>query len=276
MTNKKYFVIGETEALSKSDVIAIEKNKHRRVSEIFESEEQRKKELLTKNVNLKAPDGKVIIVIDIENKNWHTFENGQKIRLERQFDNLNRRQTEPVNCFVIDGKNIKSGSEILIHPNAIQDSNRIFDFKNNLGDIRYYSIPEEQCFCWRDEKNNWLPLPPYETALRVFKPYKGFLVGIEPEKLKNVLYVTRGELNGKCVSTINAVDYQIIFQDINGKENSIIRFRPSGCEKTKREPEAIAILQKETEQIKNGELLVGLTSTDAKPINEIVQNHRVC
>ena len=64
---------------------------------------------------LKAVDGKVIISVDLEGKNSHTFSDGTKIRLERQYNNLNRRETHPVNAIVIDGEGVKSGSQILIH-----------------------------------------------------------------------------------------------------------------------------------------------------------------
>ncbi len=40
---------------------------------------------------------------------------------------------------------------------------------------------------------------------------------------------------GKVVATLKAVDYEVIFQDTNGRENRIIRFRPFGDPKTKRE-----------------------------------------
>lgn len=224
---------------------------------------------------LKHIEGKIIVQVDLESKNWHTFSHGAKIRLERQFNNLNRRETEPVNAIVISGENIPSGSEILIHPNAPSETNKIHNYQQLSGketgsDIKYYSIPEDQCFIWKDESGEWKPIPPYETALRVFKPYAGMLEGIEPTKLKDVLYVTSGELSRKCVATIQACDYQIVFQDTNGKEGNIIRFRPFGDEKTGREEEAIAILHYETEMVQIGEYLVGITVSDAKPINKLI------
>jgi hypothetical protein len=224
---------------------------------------------------LKNVEGKVIVQIDLEGKNFHTFQDGTKIRLERQYNELNRRVTEPVNAIVISSDFIPSGVEILVHPNAATETNKINDFTTLSGEnldsnIQYYSIPEDQCFIWRDEDDNWKPLHPYETALRVFKPYKGIMQDIEPTVLKDTLYVTSGEYKGKVVATIKASDYTIIFQDTNGRESQIIRFRPNGCEKTKREPEAIAILNDKTEMVHNGELLVGISTSDAKPLKENV------
>lgn len=219
---------------------------------------------------LKHAEGKIVISIDIESKNWHTFSNGQKIRRERQFNELNRRVSEPVNAVVISGNNIPSGTQILIHPNVVHDSNRIFNYCQLSGietasDIKYYSAPQEMCFAYL-ENNEWKPLPPFEFGLRVYKPYTGILQGIEPTEIKNVLWVTTGILKDNAVMTVVASDYEIIFQGIEGREDRLIRFRPDGDPKTQREPEAIAILNDTTEKILNGEYLIGLSSSDAKPL----------
>lgn len=221
--------------------------------------------------SLKHIHKRVIVAVDLEGKNSWTFSNGMKIRYERQWNNLNRRETHPVNGIVISAENIPQGVEILIHQNAPTDVNRIFNHGQLSGadegsDVKVYSIPTNQCFLWRDQNDVWQPLAPYETALRVFKPYKGILHGIEPTKIKNVLYVTSGELKGKVVHTVSAADFEVIFQGINGQEDRVIRFRPFGDPDTKREEEATAISNIFTEQVENGELLVGLSVNNAKPI----------
>ena len=218
---------------------------------------------------LKHTDGRAIVSVDIEYKNWHTFEDGTKIRLERQYDNFNRRYTEPVNAIVVSGENILQGAEILVHPNAIIETNRINNYRQLSGadtssPVKYYSIPENQCFIWKDEHDVWQPLPPFETALRVFEPYTGILQGIEPKQIPDTLFVTSGELKGFVVKTLKACDYEIVFQDTNGRESSIIRFRPNGDEKNSREPEAIAIMNELTKKVISGEILIGLTPNDAK------------
>ena len=224
-------------------------------------------------MGLKHIEGKVICQIDLEGKNWHTFSDGTKIRRERQYDNLNRRETEPVNAVCISSAYIPTGTEILVHANAATETNLINNYapisgQETSSEIKYYSIPEEQCFIWKNEKNEWLPLPPYETALRVFKPYRGVIQGIEPTLIKDVLYVTSGELKGKVVKTLKACDYQIVFQDITGQEGNIIRFRPFGDPKTNREEEAIAIMDEMTEQVEAGDLLVGYAVSDAQSIQK--------
>lgn len=215
--------------------------------------------------NLIHIEGRVVVKIDLDGKDSWTFENGQKIEYKRRFNNFNQRETQPVNAIVISGEGINKGAEILIHPNAIHDTNRIFDYKDSSDTIGYYSIQHEMCFAWHDG-SEWKPLPPYDFALRVFIPYDGVITGIEPKLVKDVLWVTSGEFKNKAVKTLVACDYQIVFQDRNGREGWLIRFRPSGDEKTKREPEAVAILEGVTEKILSGKYLVGYKTSDAKSI----------
>jgi hypothetical protein len=77
-------------------------------------------------MKLIAPTGRVIIKINLESKNTHTFADGTKIRLERQYDNFNMRYVKPVNAEVVSSKYIPEGSEILIHHNATHDTYRLF------------------------------------------------------------------------------------------------------------------------------------------------------
>lgn len=227
--------------------------------------------------DLKHVEGRVIVSINLEGKNVHRFADGTVIRLERQYNNLNRRETEPVNAMVISGNNIPSGVEILIHPNAVHDTNRVFNYKKLSGkdeasDVKYYAIRESDCFIYLDSDGTWKPLHPFETALKVFVPYSGILQGIEPKELSDTLYVTSGRLKGNVVKTIKASAYVVIFQNTDGKEGQLIRFRPDGHitgDKTKdREPEAIAILHSETKKVLNGEYLVGISISDAKSLKE--------
>ncbi|HXP51572.1 MAG TPA: hypothetical protein VN922_16565, partial [Bacteroidia bacterium] len=132
--------------------------------------------------------------------------------------------------------------------------------------INYYSVPEDQIFLWRDG-DTWKPLKGYATGLRVFRPYRGILHGIEPTKIKDTLYITSGALTGKVCHTLKAVDYCIIFQDVTGREGQVIRFRHSDDEEIPRE-EIVCISHSLTEELEAGDIWIGLTPRDAKPINE--------
>lgn len=221
---------------------------------------------------LKHVDNKVVIRIDIENKNSHRFSDGTTIRIERQYNNLNRRETEPVNAWVVSAENIKEGSEILIHPNAVTESYRIYNYaplsgEEIAGQWKYYGIPEEMCYLYR-EGERWLPLKGYVVGQRVFEPYKGIIEGIEPTQIKNVLYIETGELAGKVVQTLKACDYEIIFQGTNGQEQRIIRCRYFPNDPDNERQEVIAIRHDLTERVNDGSLYLGLNATNAKPHNE--------
>ena len=217
-----------------------------------------------------AVEGRVVISVDLESKNSHTFSDGTKIRLEREYNNLNQRETKPVNATVIDGEDIESGSQILIHPNVTHDTYKIFDVTRLSGkvessDIKYLSVPVEKCFAWLDGET-WKPLKSFEFGLRVYKPYDGVIEGIEPKLVPDVLYVTTGELSGKIVQTLKACDYEIIFQGTNGQEDRLIRFRHFPDEDNERE-EVIAVRNDLTDLYNDGKLLIGLSPSTAKSIN---------
>lgn len=220
---------------------------------------------------IKATDKRIVVQCDIEGKNSHRFENGTIIKYVRQVNNLHRMQTEPVNCIVIDGEGIKPAAEIIVHPNALIPTNTLFNYRGLSGteiasNIRYFSIPEEQAFAWHDG-GRWLPLRNFEFGLRIFTPYKGILQGVEPTKIKECLYVTTGEMAGSVVHTLKAADYQLVFQDINGREGNLIRFRHSSDPDFDR-PEVTCINHELTKKVISGNIWVGLTKSDAKPLNE--------
>lgn len=263
----KYFVVNPSIKLQDKSVI----NKSREEQEVvyndtFSKKRNQDKSKLTEEDSLKHIEGRVIVKVDIDGKDSWTFDNGQKIEYKRRFNNFNVRETQPVNAIVISGEGINKGAEILVHPNAIHDSNRIFDYKDSNENIQYFAIQNEMCFAWFDEGGNeWKGIYPYELALRVFKPYDGIISGIEPKQLKDTLFVLTGELKNKVVKTLVACDYQCVYQSRNGREASLIRFRPMGDPSTKKEAEAIAILEDETEKVLSGKYLIGFTTSDAKP-----------
>lgn len=259
----KHFVVNpKIERLAKPEIDEVHQRRVDLYNRKYKSVEELAEMVLCEEDSLKAVDGRIVVKLNIENKNYHTFENGQKIRLERQFNNLNHRETQPVNAWVIDGANIPKGSEILVHHNSIHDTNRVFGYKDKSKEVQYFSIPVEECFFWKGDNGKWNAVPPFETALRVFEPYKGVLDGIEPSVIKDVLYVTSGSLKGNIVKTLKACDYEIVFQGGDGREERMIRFRPLGVDKTKREPEAIAILDEYNKRLFEKDLLVGLSEKD--------------
>jgi len=264
----KHFLVNPSVGFQDKSVInEVREEKENLYKTLFTQKRETDNKKLTEADSLKHIAGRVVVKIDIDSKDSWTFEDGTKIEYKRRFNNFNTRETNPVNAIVISGENIIAGAEILIHPNAIHDSNRIFNYKDSNDSIRYYSIHNDMCFAWHDG-NEWQPIAPYEFALRIFKPYEGLIANIEPEQIKDVLWVTTGELKDKAVKTLIACDYQIVYQGKNGREQSLIRFRPFGDEEKKREEEAICILDYITEKVLSGKYLVGITISDAKQLNE--------
>ena len=264
--NNKHFVINPKKAnISKEDIADIELRKQAELKKQAESVEKINEERIKAKVGLKHTYGRVIIAVNLESKNSHTFQNGQKIYIGRQFNNLNRRETHPVNAIVVDAENIPAGSEILIHPNSTQDSYKIYNFDDELSDIRYYSVPESECYLWK-KYGDWKPLKGYATALRVFIPYNGVIEGIPNEQIKNVLYITSGEFNGKVVRTLKSCDYEIIFMGEKGVEERRIRCRHYEDEYNERE-EIVGVDESLTEKVINGELLIGISEDKSKTLN---------
>lgn len=263
---KHFLTNTKIERLNSKEVEAIQSEKSTLLYEHKVALDNLAQEVLHEDDQIKCVPDKVIVKVDNNSKDYHTFEDGTKIARLRRFNNLNFRETNPVNAWVIDAENIPKGVEILVHHNSIHDSNKIFGYKDKSPDISYYSILINDCFLWKDEDGEWNPIEPFETALRVFKPYIGSLANIEPTLIPDTLYVTSGSLKGNIVKTLKACDFEVVFQGANGREQRIIRFRPNGCAKSRRDPEAIAVLDDLNDLLKNGQLLVGLSPTDAKTI----------
>lgn len=248
---------------------------------------------------LKAATGRVITKVRMNDKDSFTFENGTKIALQRNTERFDKNYTHISQGEVIDSDYIPKGATVYFHHNATHDTHRIFNYKvlnsaEIAEDIRYFSIPENQCFLWRKGDGEIQPIKGFVTALRVFKPYAGIMQGVEPEKLKNTLYVTSGELAGQVVRTLKACDYEIIFQNLKGREERIIRCRYSedpnfwkieynellrsgmkeeDARNAANRDEIIAIDHTATQKVINGHLFIGLTTTDCKPLNELYHVH---
>lgn len=220
---------------------------------------------------LKHVEGKIVVRVDMQAKNQHSFADGTTIRIERGWNNLNYRDKMPVNAWVISAENIPEGAEILVHHNACTETYEITNHGQLSGEmigsnIKYYSIPEEQAFFWRIIGGGWQPIGGYTPALRVFIPYNGILQGIEPTKVKDTLYITAGPLKGNVVHTLKACDYCIIYQEANNQEGQLIRCRH--FETDNEREEVTAINHELTEKVKTGKLFVGVEKSDAKPLKE--------
>jgi len=221
--------------------------------------------------NLKYVKDRIICRVDTEQKNHHTFENGQTIRVERGFDNFDRKHTEQVLGEVVSSESIPLGAMVLFNHNSLHQVNEIFNHSNISGadiasGIKMFSIPETECYLWKMEgEDEWHPTKGFVIADRVFQPYNGIIEGIPPTRVKNVLYIKTGEFAGKVAHVLKASDYEIVFRNEKGVEERIIRCRHFEDQCHERE-EIVAINHELTDKVESGELLVGLTPSSAKSI----------
>ena len=224
-----------------------------------------------------AIKGKVLIKVDVEQKNNYTFASGETIRLERDYQNLDKKYTSQSLGEVIDSEYIPKGALILFHHNAVHPVNEIFDCdyltkEEEKAGFKVITLSENECFLWKLQGKDltWNPLKNFCTALRVFKPYIGKLQGIEPTLIKNVLYLTSGEYKGKVVITLKATDYQITFRNEKGIDENFIRCRHYEDEYNDRE-ELVGIDNNMTDEVNKGQLLAGITSEDCNIIKKAIE-----
>lgn len=226
--------------------------------------------------NLKHVEGRVIMQVDLDGKNNHTFKDGTKIRLERDYNNLDRKHTQQVLGTCIDAEKIPTGAIVLFHHNSTHPVNQVFDHDKITGDnlasnVKIFSIPEKECYLWKMEgEKEWHPTHGFAIAERVFEPYTGLLEGIQPKQIKDVLFIKSGELKNNVVHTLKACDLVLIFNNEEGIEEQLIRCRHFENEEHERE-EIIAISGELTKKVLSGEVLVGISISDAIPFVHVEQ-----
>jgi hypothetical protein len=222
-------------------------------------------------MELKAVSGRVVILVDPEQKNYWTFKDGTTIRYERNFNNLDNKHTQQVLGTVVDAEHIPKGAMCLFHHNCLHPVNEIFNHNQLSGEdiasgVKVISIREEEAYLWKmPGDKEWQPAKNFCIALRVFKPYNGLIKGIEPTKVENMLYIKTGEYAGRIVRTLKACDFPIIFRNEEGVEETIIRCRHFEEEYNDRE-ELVGIDEGMTAKLYAGDLLIGIEPKDAQTI----------
>ena len=274
----KHFIISNSK--SEVDVKELHEIRVEKEKKLFKAEVEKEKQNISilQNIhsNIKPVFGRVIVAVNIEEKNSHTFSDGSKIRLERDYNNLNRREVSPVNAIVVSSNYMPPKSKVLIGHNAVHDVNRLFNYdklsgQSEGGEVKYYSLLESECFLYKEEGDTeWQPCKGYATALRIYKPYTGFLHGIEPTVIPNKLFITSGEFKNKAVATLKSCDYEVVYQGDGGKEERKIRIRHFEQETEHEREEITAIDHDLTAKINSGEYHIGLSKSDATPLNDSV------
>lgn len=219
---------------------------------------------------MKAINGKILVKIDILQKEKYALTKDTTIYIARGF-NFNLREDRATMGYVVDGNGMKEGVPVLVHylstePSYAVDNEDILTENEKRDGFKIRNVPQDMVFCWFDGKN-WQPCKDFLITKRIFKEYKGRLVGIDHQIVKRRLYVVSGvdewdgevtDLSGKvCVVTENS-DVELIFHDENHKEGRVIRTMHREIE---------AIDNKLTNEVKNGKYLIGLSANNCSTLN---------
>lgn len=225
-------------------------------------------------INVKHVEGRICVLVDVNQKNYFTFKDGTVIKLERDVQNLDRGYTQQVLGTVIDAEHVPSGALILFHFNSLHPSNEVLNHKELSGEdiasgIKIYSLPVDECYLWKKD-GEWQGIHPFVTGLRVYRPYVGLIEGMRPTKLKNTLYIKEGRYAGKVVTTVIAADHVITFRNENGVDENILKCRDYQYDIDYDRQEIIAVREDLTKELEEGLLYVGLSGDTSEPLNKNV------
>lgn len=217
---------------------------------------------------------KVLIEVDITQRNSYRFANGTELVMFPKTDQFDKRFWAATSGIVVSADDMPAGSEVLIEHNSCEPTNAVVEYENANPNIKLFSVPEMEVYAWRSPHyNEWVATKYYAIGLHVYKPYKGILQNIKAEVIKNTLLILSGELKDKVVHILKNGEYTIVYQDRNGKPNELlVTFNAPPEEQgdiiIDAKQEVIAIDHSLTERWLNGELLAGLTHENAKSIKQ--------
>ena len=96
---KHFLTNTKIEKLDSKEIEAIQKEKSTILYESRASLDNLAQEVLHEDDQIKCVPDKVIVKVDNNSKDYHTFEDGTKIARLRRFNNLNFRETNPENAY---------------------------------------------------------------------------------------------------------------------------------------------------------------------------------
>ncbi len=219
----------------------------------------------------KAIGKNILLKIQTKNKEIYNLTEDAQIEISKGF-NFNRREDYPSYGVVIDAQKIPAGAEVLVHHNSTEEAYRVPDYnflteQEKLDGWKVFTIDRDMVFVYRTDGKDWLPCEDFLITKRLFTPYKGKIAGVGNQRVKNRLFVVRGndvwdeketDLTGKVMVVTENSDYEIIFHNHEHREERLIRTRHR---------ELQAIDEGLTKKLKKGLVYLGLNETDCKPIN---------
>lgn len=210
----------------------------------------------------------VIIKMDVTQKTKYALTEKVVIEIIRNF-NFNQREDRASFGYVVDGEGFKSDVECVCHylalePNYTIENETILTEKEKREGFKVMSLPIDMVFATNDG-NGWIPCKDFLITERIFLPYNGNLTGIEPQEVKNRMYVVAGydeegliDLSGKCVVTLENAAYHVIWHNTEHREESLIRTRGR---------EVTAIDEGMTMGVNEGKYLIGLSANNCSTLN---------
>lgn len=223
---------------------------------------------------MKAIKNFVLIKIDVTQKEKYALTKDVTIQIIKGFS-FNLRVERSSMGYVIDGEGLPHGSKLLINYLGLEPTYHVPNY-NYLTEeevkegYKVINIPKDMAFAY-NSGTGWIPCEDYLITLRIFKPYKGLMTGIEPQIVKNRMFVVAGydnydgektDLSGLVAVTTPNCDYHITYHDTDNKQYDLMR-------SMNREIEAIDYDM--TEKLNNGELLIGYSPNDCKTLkNEFI------
>ena len=78
---------------------------------------------------LKAAQGRILLKVDPDFKNNYSLTKDVTIRLERNVENLNHRETMPVQGICMEDRpNVSREAMVIVNHNSFHPSNQVFDY----------------------------------------------------------------------------------------------------------------------------------------------------
>lgn len=216
----------------------------------------------------------ILLKMNTRQKELYSLMEGVDIEISKGW-NFNLREDRSSMGYIVNGRGLTKGHQALCHHLTIESGNEVTaetiltDDEKKIG-FKVFSVDKDMVFATSPDGIEWHPCKDFLITLRIFKPYKGKLKGIEPTVLKDRMYIIKGvdefedeitDLSDKVACTTANSDYQIIWHNEKNREQSLIRTRSR---------EILAIDNGMLEDLKKGKLLIGLTVTDCKTYKEYI------
>jgi hypothetical protein len=268
----KYFLTNPNKVKTDKSSITFAEEQSKIAQSAEEKKAQTRQEAVKRTFNVNHVGGRVVLIVDLEQKNLWTFSDGTVIAYERNWNCLDNKHRNQVLGTVLSAENIPTGAIALFHHNSLHEVNHLNDHSELTTEeyeagVRIISIEEAATYLWKmPEESEWKPTKNFCIAERVFEPYQGLLVDIDPKKIQNVLWIKTGEYANNVARTLIACDFPVIFRNEKGVEETLIRCRHFEDQYNDEREELIAIDHHLTKRVLSGDLLVGIDEKTAKTI----------